>query len=354
MRLGVNTEIAGLSVRQAVELGALVEQLGYDDAWSSESGGPDGISPLAGIAVRTSRIRIGTAIVPIANRTPALAAMTAASLQELSDGRFVLGLGLSTRYVVERWLGQSRDQPLLRMREYLTVVRDLLDGYRVDFVGSTIAVRGFRLNTPPRPRVPVYMAALGPGACRLAGALADGVIFFLKTPDGVKQAMAWVHEGAAEAGRDPAVVESVLVLAVARGADGRERARAYVARYARVPDYARSLRLQGFDDEVGAIVTGWAEGGKRAEQAVSPAMVESLILTSDREHGSILLEAFEAARVETALLLPIRSLEHDANAFEDAEMVLRTFAPANARPCRERTRHDPDMPAGDRRGRLEP
>src|SRR5262249_15386135 len=152
---------------------------------SSESGGPDGISSVAAIAIQTSRIRLGTAILPIAHRTPALAAMTAASLQELSGGRFVLGLGLSTRYIGERWLGQSLDRPMLRLREYVTVVRRLLDGQQVDFVGATITVRGFRLKRPSRPRVPVYTAALGPRACRLAGAVADGVIFFLKTPAGV-------------------------------------------------------------------------------------------------------------------------------------------------------------------------
>ena len=278
MRRGVSIEVAGLTVPQAVELGVLAEQLGFDDAWSSESGGPDGISPLAALAVRTSRIRLGTAILPIANRTPALTAMTAASLQALSKGRFVLGLGLSTRYIVERWLGQRLDRPLTRMREYLTVVRGLLDGHETNFAGSTISMLGFQLKTPPRPRVPVYVAALGPGVCRLAGALADGVIFFLKTPAGVKQAMAWVGEAAAKTGRDPADLEGVLVLPTTRGVDGADRARAYVAAYARMPDYARSLRLQGFGDQVDAIAAGWVAGRERAKEAVSPAMVESLIL----------------------------------------------------------------------------
>lgn len=327
MRLGFSTEIAGLAVRQAVELCVRAEQLGYEDAWSSESGGPDGISPLAAVAVRTSRIRIGTAILPIANRTPALAAMTAASLQDLSEGRFVLGLGLSTRYIVERWLGQSLDRPLLRLREYVTVVRDLLDGQKVDFAGSTIVIRGFRLKAPPRPRVPVFAATLGPRACRLAGALADGVIFFLKTPAGVKQAMAWVHEGASEAGRDPAEVECVLTLPVVLGADGLERARASIASYARVPDYARSLRLQGFEDEVDAIVAGWMDGGDRAEQGVSPAMIASLILSPGGDGGQTTLAAFGAAGVETAVLLPIHPREADADAFANAERVLSTFAP---------------------------
>lgn len=327
MRLGFSTEISGLSLRQAVDLGVRAEQFGYDDAWSSESGGPDGITPLATLAARTSRIRLGTAILPIANRTPAVAAMTAASLQDLSDGRFVLGLGLSSRYIVERWLGQSRDRPMTRLREYVTVVRQLLDGRTVDFAGETVVIRGFRLKAPPRLRVPVFVAALGPRACRLAGAVADGLIFFLKTPAGVTQAMAWAREGAHEAGRDPAALECVLTLPVILGADHLERARAHIAGYARVPDYARSLRLQGFEDEVDAIAAGWAEGSDQARQSVSPAMIPSLVLPPDPEAGQAALAVFGAAGVQTAVLLPIRPLEPDANALEHAETVLATFAP---------------------------
>src|SRR5262245_7696935 len=327
MRLGVGTEIAGLSLRQAVDLSCLSEQLASDDAWCSESSGPDAVSPLAAIAVRTTRLRIGTAILPIAGRPPALAAMTAASLQELSNGRFVLGLGLSTAHIVERWLGQARDRPLLRMREYVTAVRALLNGQRVDVAGSTITLQGFRLKMPPHSRVPMYVAALGPRACRLAGALADGVIFFLKTPAGVKQAMEWVREGASDAGRDPTELECVLTLPVADGADTLEGARASIASYARVPDYARSLRLQGFAGELDAIAEGWTRGRERAVEAVGRSMVESLVLPPDRQRGQAMLDAFEAAGAETAVLLPSRSPRPDANARENAELVLRTFAP---------------------------
>jgi probable F420-dependent oxidoreductase len=327
MRLGISTEISGLSLRQAVDLSCLAEQLGYDDVWSSESSGPDGISPLAAIAVRTSRLRIGTAILPIASRPPAVTAMTAASLQELSNGRFVLGLGLSTRHVVERWLGQSRDRPLLRMREYLTVVRQLLDGHRVEFTGATTTIQGFRMKAPTGPRVPLYMAALGPGACRLAGAMADGVIFFLKTPAGVKQAMGWVHEGASGARRDPAELECVLTLPVACGADALEGARASIASYTRVPDYARSLRLQGFEDELDAIAEGWTKGREQAVEAVSQAMVESLVLPPGRPRGQAALDAFGAAGVETAVFLPSRSPRPDASVLDTVETVYRTLAP---------------------------
>jgi probable F420-dependent oxidoreductase len=327
MRLGVNTEIAGLAPPRMVELGVLAERLGYDDAWSSESGGVDGITPLAALAAATRRVRLGTAILPIGHRTPALAAMTAASLQALSAGRFVLGLGLSTRYIVERWLGQSHDRPLLRMREYLTAVRDLLAGRTVDVAGATLSVRGFRLKAPPEPRVPVYMAALGPRACRLAGAVADGVIFFLKSPAGVRQALAWVHEGAADAGRDPALVEPVLTVAVTRGPRAAEQARACVAGYARVPDYARSLRLQGFAAEVAAIEAGWADGRERAERSVGAAMAEALVLRAGGADGDAALTAFAAAGIRTVLLLPTRPLEPGAESFDNAAMVLKAFAP---------------------------
>src|SRR5262249_56401786 len=144
--------------------------------------------------------------------------------------------------------------------------------------------------------------------------------------------------------RERGVVECVLVRGVAPGADGPERARAYVANYARVPDYARSLRLQGFGEEVDAIAAAATEGAGPAPVA-SPAMAEALILTPDREDGPTALAAYEAAGVETILLLPLRSGASPASPFENAEMVLRTFAP---------TRGDPDMPAGGHRSPLEP
>jgi probable F420-dependent oxidoreductase len=328
VRLGFSTEIAGLTLPQAVDLCLRAESLGYDDAWSSESGGPDGIVPLAALAVRTRRLRLGTAILPLAHRTPALTAMTAASLQELSGGRFVLGLGVSSRYIVERWLGQSRDRPLLRLREYLIVVRALLDGAKVEFAGDTLAVRGFRLKAAVSPRVPVLVAALGPRACRLAGALADGVVFFLKTAAGVKQAMAWVHEGAREAGRDPSALECVLTLPVTATAAGLDRARASLAGYARVPDYARSLALQGFDAELEAIAAGWREGPERAARAVSDAMLSTLVVAAGAE-AEPALAAFAAAGVHTAVLLPSRPPHADP--VESATAVLTTFAPPGRR-----------------------
>jgi len=329
VRLGICTEIGSLAPSQAVEMAVRAEQLGFAGVWTSESGGPDGIAPLAAIAARTRRLRLGTAILPIANRTPVLTAMTAATLQALSAGRFVLGLGLSTRHVVTRWHGQPHDRPLLRLREYVTVVRDLLGGRRVDFAGSTLGVHGFRLRSAPQPTVPVYVAALGPRACRLAGSLADGVIFFLKTPAGVRQAVAWVAEGAAAAGRDPADVEVVLMAPVV-GTGDPDAARAYVAGYVRVPEYASSLRYQGLGAAVEAIQAGWADGRDRAAASVPDELLQSLCLPSDRAAAEALLAELANAGVRTVLLLPVGSAGAGATACDLADRVLWAFAPVPA------------------------
>jgi alkanesulfonate monooxygenase SsuD/methylene tetrahydromethanopterin reductase-like flavin-dependent oxidoreductase (luciferase family) len=100
LRIGFSTEIAGLTVSEAVDCCVHAESLGYDDVWSSESGGWDGVSPLAAVSAKTRRVRLGTAILPIAYRAPALTAMTARTMQDISGGRFVLGLGTSTRAIV--------------------------------------------------------------------------------------------------------------------------------------------------------------------------------------------------------------------------------------------------------------
>jgi probable F420-dependent oxidoreductase len=320
----VCTEIGGVTPREAVELGVLAERLGYDDIWTSESGGPDGIAPLASIAARTERIRLGTAILPIFQRTPALTAMTAATLQELSGGRFVLGLGLSTRFIVERWLGRSFERPLLQYREYVTVVRGLICGEKVDYCGATLAVRGFRLRAATEPRVPVLMAALGPRACRLAGELADGVIFYLKSPAGVRQSLAWVREGAEATGRDPSELECALMINVV---PDTAVTRSVIAAYARVPEYARSLRLQGFADAIDAIAAAWPAGSEHAARAVDDTLIDGLTLPLDRAAGRRLLAEFAAAGVTSVMLLPTTTRNTGVTGFDNAVRTLQTFAP---------------------------
>src|SRR5919201_5738394 len=172
MRLGITPPVEMTGVAAAVELSARAESLGYTDVFSSEVGSADAFSPLAALAVRTSRMRLGTALVPVFTRPPALLAMTAASLQALSHGRFVLGIGTSTRHIVERWMGLEFGGPVQRVREYVEALRRILAGDKVTLDGRAIRVRGFRRQADAVPEIPIHVGALGPRMCRLAGAVA--------------------------------------------------------------------------------------------------------------------------------------------------------------------------------------
>jgi alkanesulfonate monooxygenase SsuD/methylene tetrahydromethanopterin reductase-like flavin-dependent oxidoreductase (luciferase family) len=179
MRLGITPPVEMTGIAAAVELSAQAEALGYTDLFSSEIGSADAFSPLAALAVQTSRVRLGTALVPVFTRPPALLAMTAASLQSISRGRFVLGIGTSTRHIVERWMGLPFGGPVDRVREYVEALRGILAGDKVTLDGRAIRVDGFRRQAEPVARVPIHVGALGPRVCRLAGSVADGVQFAL-------------------------------------------------------------------------------------------------------------------------------------------------------------------------------
>ena len=164
----------GRSLDDAVARVRLAEDLGYDAAYVTHIAGRDSLTVLAGYAAATSRIGLGTGVVPIYTRTPATMAMTAATLHEQSGGRLRLGLGVSHRAVVEGWHGQTIDKPVAEMREYVAILRAILAGepppagekWQTSFALSGIG---------PYPDLPIYVAALSPAMLRLAGEVADGV-----------------------------------------------------------------------------------------------------------------------------------------------------------------------------------
>ncbi|MGW6459396.1 LLM class F420-dependent oxidoreductase [Streptomyces sp. NPDC055078] len=187
MKLGLNLGYWESRRRDDLELVRLAEDVGFDCVWMGEAYGSDGVSPLAWLAARTSRIGLGTAVLQMAGRTPALAAMTAATMDALTDGRFRLGLGMSGPQVVEGWHGVPYGKPLKRTREYVEVVREVLrrerplehhgDYYEIPYRGADGTGLGKPLKLilhPERPDLPIYLAALGPQNVKLAGEIADG------------------------------------------------------------------------------------------------------------------------------------------------------------------------------------
>src|SRR3989454_5328195 len=161
------------------------EALGFDSVWVPEAWGTDAISLLGALAARTQRIRLGTGIVNVFSRTPSLLGQTAATLDLISNGRFILGLGTSGRQVVSGWHGMRFDRPLQRMRETVEIVRRVLRQERLRFDGEIFTLdQGLKLLARPvRPTVPIFLATLTPAGLRLTGEVADGWIPTLFSPD---------------------------------------------------------------------------------------------------------------------------------------------------------------------------
>lgn len=323
-KLGLTVGLEGGSLPQQLALCDLAVGAGYTDLWSAEVGGADGFAPLAALARSHPDVRLGTAIVPVFTRPAALIAMSAAALQNLTAGRFVLGLGTSSDIIVNRWMGESFSKPLTRLRQTVEVLREALSGKKVTFEGDSFQLKDFRLQIDPSAETPIYLAALGPRACRLAGEVADGVIFFLKTPKGVRQGLEWVAEGARGAGRDPADLDCVIRIPVAMDEDPDRLAhvmRRTITTYAMVDVYNRSLAAQGFADEAKGIVDAWKAGARdKAAASVSDEMMSELNVAGDAEACRDGLQAFRDAGVKTPVVLPM-SVAPDAS--ERAERVVR-------------------------------
>jgi probable F420-dependent oxidoreductase len=326
-RLGLTIGLEGAGLRDLVELCGRAEEAGYTDLWTAEVGGADGLTPLGALAVTTRTARLGTGIVPVFTRPPALLAMSAAALQDLSGGRFVLGLGTSSDVIVERWMGGSFKRPLTRLREYVEVIRASLAGGTVEFEGLTTSVDGYRIQHDPGAPVPIHLAALGPTACALAGEVADGVIFFLKTPDGVRQALEWTSPARADFDcvmRIPLLVdEEPEVVDVA--------ARRLLLSYAPVGVYARSLAGQGFGAEIAAIREAWAAGDrKRATQLVTDRMIDGLLISGGVERCRGRIEELRAAGVTTPVLLPMSFVDDPAERARRVTGAVEALAPARS------------------------
>ena len=190
-------------IKLGPQLAAIAEQaegLGFDSIWSSEAWGSDAITPLAFVASRTSKLKLGTAIAQVAARTPAATAMTTLTLQQLSGGRLTLGLGVSGPQVVEGWHGVPFRKPLQTTREYVAILRQALSGdakvsfdgemFQLPFKGEGATGLGkpLRSTITPAPETPIYLAAIGPNNVALAAEIADGLLPYLWSPKSWQQA----------------------------------------------------------------------------------------------------------------------------------------------------------------------
>src|SRR5437868_9521152 len=211
MRLGLHVGYWGLGLTAAEQLKLVreAESAGFDSVWAAAAYGSDAATVLAWLAANTERIRIGSAIFQMPGRSPAMTAMTAATLDNLSNGRMILGIGSSGPQVAEGWHGQRFAKQLARTREYVAILRMALARERVEFHGETLQLplpdgpgKALKLTiSPVQGRIPIYIAAIGPKNTALAGEIADGWIPTLFSPEHVSELRPLLEEGAARSGK---------------------------------------------------------------------------------------------------------------------------------------------------------
>jgi probable F420-dependent oxidoreductase len=326
-RLAISLPAPGLDARACVELARRAErEWGYDAIWLAETNGPESFALAGALALATERATIGTAIVPVYNRTPAVLAMSAATVAQLSGGRFVLGVGSSSHAIVDDWNGIPFERPLGQVRESVAIVRQALAGAKTDFAGERLRSKGFRLGNVPEQPVPVYVGALREKMLRLAGEIGDGLIVNLFPVSALPKMLAAYRAGAAAAGRDGARDEVVCrfqVLVTDDLAGARNLVRLAFGGYVAAPVYNKFFAWCGFEAEARAVAEAFARRDRAGvAAAMSDDLVDRIALLGPAERCRERLAEFVAAGVTTPVLSP---LAVDPLAIET---VFTTFAPS--------------------------
>lgn len=257
---------------------AELADLGYSDAWSAETDGADAFTPLALTSQWAPSLRLGTAIVPVYTRGPAVIAQSAAAIAQAAPGRFVLGLGTSSNVIVGRWNGMEFDQPYKRLRDTVRFVRAALTGEKVTETYDTFAVRGFRLSAVPERPVPILVAALREGMLNLAGREGDGAIINWLSADDVARVAPIVTAH----GEDKEIVARIFVVPSEDADTVRAQARYAIAQYLNVPVYAAFHEWLGRGPRLQSMWDRWEAGDRAgALDAIPDSVVDELIV-----HGS--------------------------------------------------------------------
>jgi F420-dependent oxidoreductase-like protein len=325
MRLGLNIGYSGAAMSDVLPLVEHADRVGIDSVWAAEAYGSDAVTVLSYIAARTERIKVGSAILQIPARTPANTAMTAMTLDALSGGRVLLGLGMSGPQVVEGWHGTPYGRPLGRTREYVDIVRKAIareeplsydgDHYQVPYEGADATGLGKPLKSilhPVRNRIPIYLAAIGPRNVALTGEIADGWLPIFYSPERESMVVEPLDEGIERGERTPSDVDIAATVQVASGDDlgkCRDEIRPFLALYiggmgARGRNFYFDLAVRyGFEEAAKNIQDAYLEGRKNdAVAAVPDELVDEVALVGSLDRIGERLQAWKESRVGTVIL----------------------------------------------------
>jgi F420-dependent oxidoreductase-like protein len=329
VRLGLNIGYWGLGMSAAdqLELVREAEAAGYDSVWAAEAYGSDAATVLGWLAAQTSRIKLGSAIFQMPGRSPAMTAMTAATLDQLSDGRMLLGIGTSGPQVAEGWHGERFGKQLQRTREYVDILRKALARERLVYEGEA-----YRLPLPDGPgkalklmiapvqeRMPIYIAAIGPKNTALTGEIADGWLPTFFSPEHVGDSRALLEEGNGGTLDGSFDIAPNVQVAIDDDVDrARDGLRYFIALYVggmgsrKRNFYNQLVQRYGFEDAAREIQDLYLDGKKdEAAAAVPPELIDTVALVGPRDKVRDRLEVYREAGVGSLIVSPV--------AFEPAE-----------------------------------
>ncbi|EWC59263.1 putative ATP/GTP-binding protein [Actinokineospora spheciospongiae] len=324
MRLGLNMGYWGAGNDAAnLELAKEADRLGYSVAWVAEAYGSDAPSVLSWVAAQTTQIDVGSAILQIPARRPTMAAMTAATLDTLSGGRFRLGLGVSGPQVSEGWYGVKFDKPLGRTREYVEIVRSALRRERVDFQGKHFVQplpdgpgKPLKLTVHPvREQIPIYLASIGPKNLELTGEIADGWLAIFYSPEHGRESLELIAKGRAKVGKTLEGFDVVPTVPLVVGEDWREAAdlvRPYAALYvggmgSQEQNFYNNLACRmGFEAEAAEVQDLYlARDYAGAAAKVPLGFLDATALLGPKERVAEKMQALAESGVTTLTVSPI-------------------------------------------------
>jgi F420-dependent oxidoreductase-like protein len=319
----------GLSGEEQLEMAREADKLGYDSVWAAEAYGSDAATVLAWMAASLERAKIASGIFQMPARTPAMTAMTAATLDNISNGRFILGLGISGPQVVEGWHGQPFDKPLARAREYVEIVRKALARETLTYDGDFYKLPrpggpGKPLKLIIRPvqeRIPIYLAAIGPKNTALAAEIADGWLPTLFAPEHADAFRPSLEEGAARAGRSLDDLEITPQVSMGIYDDiehARNFMRPYMALYiggmgSRERNFYNQLVTRyGYGDAAQEVQELYLSGRQAGAMAAIPDdLIDKVALTGPKDRVKDRIDAYRDAGVKTLLVTPAAASQED-------------------------------------------
>ena len=326
-QLGLHLTVGAGGGAERIQFAKEAEALGYTSLWMGEVSGPDALVTMGALAVSTSKAELAPGVVPIQIRTPGVNAMAFLTIHELSGGRAIAGLGVSSPVIVERWHGASYTKPVTAMRECITIMRQLFTVGRSKFEGEVYRA-DFRLGMRPPKKPPrIFVAGLNAPMLQLAGEMADGVLMNYSPPEAMPAMIEEIHAGAKKAGRNPADIDVGIYIRMCIAEEPQaaiDQFRRELATYAFVDSYGKMFARYGLADEFTELRRLWREGKRDdAPFAISTESARKIAAFGSAEVGREFVAKFRSVGVTHPVVFPVGP---PATIKRDAYATMRALA----------------------------